>query len=188
MAAKTASVSYADELAPEVLGRALASETVPPFAPHLTCLLDEAPVPIVVMTVEEAASHAHVPPRQVWRNVAKLAKTHVTPQLSDAAADLTADYTERLCDRVQQHESDMSRHGCPHSRLCLPRHFVATGDRSSGRIEAWRSPCEETPGTWRMGPWTLPANIPPRAERGAERALRKAKATDKQRQAQKRRR
>ena len=75
MAAKTASVSYARELAPETLGQALASGAVPtPFAAHLTHLLDEAPVPIVVMAVEEAASSAHVSPRRVWRNVAKLAK------------------------------------------------------------------------------------------------------------------
>jgi transcriptional regulator with XRE-family HTH domain len=74
MAAKTASVSYARELAPEALEHALASGEVPAsFAPHLAHLLDEAPVPIVVMAVEEAASHAHLPPRQVWRNVAKLA-------------------------------------------------------------------------------------------------------------------
>ncbi|WP_066095246.1 helix-turn-helix transcriptional regulator [Xanthomonas massiliensis] len=74
MAAKTVSVSYARELAPEVLEQVLASGEVPaPFAPHLAHLLDEAPVPIVVMAVEEAASRAHLPPRQVWRNVAKLA-------------------------------------------------------------------------------------------------------------------
>lgn len=76
MAAKTASVSYAHELAPEALEQALASGDVPlPFAPHLTHLLDEAPVPIVVMAVEEAASRAHLPPRQIWRNVAKLAES-----------------------------------------------------------------------------------------------------------------
>lgn len=76
MAAKTASVSYADELAPEALGQVLASGAAPqPFAPHLAHLLEEAPVPIVVMAVEEAASRAHVPPRPVWRNVAKLAKS-----------------------------------------------------------------------------------------------------------------
>ena len=75
MAAKTASVSYAHELAPEVLEQALASGDVPPtFAPHLTHLLDEAPVPTIVMAVEEVAAHAHLPPRQVWRNVAKLAE------------------------------------------------------------------------------------------------------------------
>ena len=76
MAAKTASVSYAHELAPEVLEQTLASGDVPPlFAPHLTHLLDEAPVMTVVMAVEEAAEHAHLPPRQVWRNVAKLAQS-----------------------------------------------------------------------------------------------------------------
>ncbi|SOE50421.1 helix-turn-helix domain-containing protein [Orrella dioscoreae] len=74
MAAKTASVSYAQELAPETLEQALASGEVPAsFAPHLTHLLDEAPVPVVVMAVEETASHTHQPPKQVWRNVAKLA-------------------------------------------------------------------------------------------------------------------
>ncbi|MFT3816858.1 MAG: helix-turn-helix domain-containing protein [Rubrivivax sp.] len=76
MAAKNASVSYSQELAPEALGQALASGDVPPpFAPHLTHLLDEAPVPMVVMAVEEAASRAHLSPRQVWRNVAKLAES-----------------------------------------------------------------------------------------------------------------
>ena len=76
MAAKTASVSYAHELAPEVLEQVLSSGDVPPsFSPHLTHLLDEAPVPTVVMAVEEAAAHAHLPPRKVWRNVAKLAQS-----------------------------------------------------------------------------------------------------------------
>ena len=59
-----------------VLEQVLASGDMPPaFAPHLTHLLDEAPVPTVVMAVEEAAAHAHLPPRQVWRNVAKLAQS-----------------------------------------------------------------------------------------------------------------
>jgi hypothetical protein len=76
MAAKTASVSYAHELAPEALGQVLASGDVPPpFVPHLAHLLDEAPIPTVVMAVEEAAAHAHLRPRQVWRNVAKLAES-----------------------------------------------------------------------------------------------------------------
>lgn len=76
MAAKTASVSYSHELTPKTLGAALVSgEVQPPFVPHLVHLLDEAPVPIVVMAVEEAAAHAHVAPKAVWRNVAKLAKS-----------------------------------------------------------------------------------------------------------------
>ncbi len=76
MAAKNASVSYTRELEPEMLGKVLVSGDVPEwFVPHLAHLLDEAPVPMVVMAVEEAASKAHVPPRKVWRNVAKLAKS-----------------------------------------------------------------------------------------------------------------
>ena len=74
MAAKTASVSYSEEIAPETLSNVLTSGTVPPlFVPHLAHLLDEAPVPVVVMAVEEAAKSSHVPLRNVWRNVAKLA-------------------------------------------------------------------------------------------------------------------
>lgn len=76
MAAKSASVSYASELGPEILSKVLASGEVPqPYIPHLAHLLDETPVSTVVMAVEEAASAAHVPPRKVWRNVAKLAKS-----------------------------------------------------------------------------------------------------------------
>ena len=48
MAAKTASVSYAHELAPEVLEQVLASGDVPPaFAPHLTHMLDEGERPAI---------------------------------------------------------------------------------------------------------------------------------------------
>ncbi|MFT3718855.1 hypothetical protein [Pseudorhodoferax sp.] len=60
MAAKTASVSHARELAPDALERVLASGDVPPpFVPHRTHLLDEAPVPIVVMA-EERGSRARI--------------------------------------------------------------------------------------------------------------------------------
>ncbi len=76
MAAKTASVSYASEIGPDTLGHALASGDAPPsFVAHLAHLLDEAPLPVIVMAVEEAALREHVPPRTVWRNVGKLAKS-----------------------------------------------------------------------------------------------------------------
>lgn len=76
MAAKTASVSYANEIGPEMLGQALAGGDVPPpFIAHVAHLLDEAPMSIIVMAVEEAASRERVPPRAVWRNVEKLAKS-----------------------------------------------------------------------------------------------------------------
>ncbi|MFN3809080.1 MAG: helix-turn-helix domain-containing protein [Roseateles asaccharophilus] len=76
MAAKTASASCAQELSPETLGEALVrGEVPPPFVPHLVHLLDEAPVQVVVMAVEEAAAGAHVAPKAVWRNVARLAQS-----------------------------------------------------------------------------------------------------------------
>lgn len=76
MAARNANVSYARELQADALARILVSGDVPaPYAPHLTHLLDEAPLPMVVMAVEEAAAAAHVSPRKVWRNVARLAKS-----------------------------------------------------------------------------------------------------------------
>ncbi len=75
MAAKNASVSYAHEMPPDTLGHALVSGNVPiGYAAHLTHLLDEAPVPLVVMAVEEAASNEGVSPKAVWRNLGKLAR------------------------------------------------------------------------------------------------------------------
>ena len=63
-------------LPPVALGHALASGCVPKAsAAHLTHLLDEAPVPLVVMAVEEAAADEGVEPKVVWRGVASLAKT-----------------------------------------------------------------------------------------------------------------
>ncbi len=74
MAAKSAGVSYVRELPPKTLGNILVSGVVPdPFVPHVAHILDETPIPVVVMAVEEAARTAHVPSRQVWRNVGKLA-------------------------------------------------------------------------------------------------------------------
>ena len=76
MAAKNASVSHVREVPPDTLGHALASGRVPrAYAAHLTHLLDEAPVPLVVMAVEEAAANEGVEPKVVWRGVASLAKT-----------------------------------------------------------------------------------------------------------------
>ena len=76
MAAKNASVSCVHEVPPEALGHALASGKVPKgYAAHLSHLLGEAPVPLIVMAVEEAAMNEGVAPRAVWRNVVKLARS-----------------------------------------------------------------------------------------------------------------
>jgi transcriptional regulator with XRE-family HTH domain len=74
MAAKNA--SYVQEVPPDTLGHALVSGNVPKgYAAHLTHLLDEAPVSLVVMAVEEAAAKEGVAPKAVWRSVAKLARS-----------------------------------------------------------------------------------------------------------------
>lgn len=75
MAAKTASVSYGEEIPPEQLGDVLARGDVPEqYVAHVAHLLEEAPASIVVMAVEEAARREQVSPRVVWRNVGKLAQ------------------------------------------------------------------------------------------------------------------
>lgn len=77
MAAKTSSISYIGDLTEEMLEQILATGKTPiGYEAHIGHLLDEAPVGIVVMAVEEAARHEHRPPAEIWLNVAKLAKMH----------------------------------------------------------------------------------------------------------------
>lgn len=76
MAAKTASVSYKPELDTDTLSRMLVSGQVPrQYIAHIARLLDEAPVPIIVMAVEEVAQNEHVQPKAVWHNISKFAKS-----------------------------------------------------------------------------------------------------------------
>lgn len=75
MAAKTASVSYKQELDVATLADALVQGQVPQkYIAHIAHLLDEAPIPLLVMAVEDAAERKRVAPRSIWRNVARLAK------------------------------------------------------------------------------------------------------------------
>jgi transcriptional regulator with XRE-family HTH domain len=74
MAAKTSSVSYRNELSVEQLRHALVSGEVPSgFESHMRHFLDEAPIPVVVMAVEEAAELEMVSATVIWSCVAKLA-------------------------------------------------------------------------------------------------------------------
>jgi len=77
MAAKTSSVSYAGELTEEMLVHSLVTG-MPPigFEPHIRYLLDEVPISIVVMAVEETAAHENCPPAQIWNNLSQLATTY----------------------------------------------------------------------------------------------------------------
>jgi transcriptional regulator with XRE-family HTH domain len=75
MAAKSSSVSYRTELTSDKLLLALSTGKVPlGLEANLIHFLDEAPVQLVVMAVEEAAQQAFVKPQKIWKNVAKLAK------------------------------------------------------------------------------------------------------------------
>ncbi|KFX63928.1 transcriptional regulator [Burkholderia sp. K24] len=77
MAAKTSSVSYAGDLTEDMLEQALATGRVPAgYEAHIGHLLDEAPVSLVIMAVEEAATREHTTPTDIWRNVTTLAQTH----------------------------------------------------------------------------------------------------------------
>jgi transcriptional regulator with XRE-family HTH domain len=80
-ASRTASVSYRSSIDPGQLAQALLSGEVPQqWLPHVATLLDEAPLPLVVSAVEEAATRARVPPQQVWRHVARIAQRFRSPR------------------------------------------------------------------------------------------------------------
>lgn len=75
MAAKTSSVSYRQEMTGEALAQALSSGIAPEeLRSNLLHFLDEAPLPVVVMAVEEAAQRENVPPATIWTNIGKLGK------------------------------------------------------------------------------------------------------------------
>lgn len=81
MASRTASVSYRSPIEAGQLAQALATGHIPSaVTPHVATLIDEAPLPIIVAAVEEAAQCAHVPPRRIWRNVARWARDMRSPR------------------------------------------------------------------------------------------------------------
>lgn len=76
LAARTASVSYAEMLPPEILGEALRSGAVAPgFEPHIRALLDEAPLPLLGKAVEQVHIELAVPREVVWANMRAMAAT-----------------------------------------------------------------------------------------------------------------
>ncbi len=76
MAAQTSSVSYRGVLTPEVLLAVLVGGDVPDeYRAHVTHFLDEAPMQLVVMAIEQAAQQSGVPIAFIWRSVAQLNST-----------------------------------------------------------------------------------------------------------------
>jgi len=75
MAAKSSSVSYRTELTSDNLQQALSTgKVLAGFEANLRHFLDESPIQLVVMSVEEAAQQTSVKPQKIWKNIAKLAK------------------------------------------------------------------------------------------------------------------
>lgn len=84
MAAKNASVSYRGELTSDQLQQALATGQVPAnHKSYLLHFLDETPLPIVVMAVEETAHLEGIAPTHIWACIAQLAS-----QLGSTRSDL----------------------------------------------------------------------------------------------------
>ena len=81
MACRTASVSYKTQLDAKVLARALATGDLPPqWVPHVSTLIDEAPLPILVSAVEEAAEVQGVPAKRAWQHLVRWAGEMRSPR------------------------------------------------------------------------------------------------------------
>lgn len=75
IAAKNASVSYRGELTSDQLKHALTTGKAPDdHISHLIHFLDETPVQVVVMAVEETAHLEAVLPARIWACIAQLAR------------------------------------------------------------------------------------------------------------------
>ena len=80
-AAQVAGVSYRQPMPAMTLANALATGDIPPlFLPHLSTLLDEAPMQIVVAAVVAAARLACVPPAHVWKHLGRWAHELKSPR------------------------------------------------------------------------------------------------------------
>jgi hypothetical protein len=67
-------VSYRGTLTPEtLLNTLMTGEVSPAFSPHVRYLLNEAPIQIVVMAVEQAAQQSGTSIETIWCNVERLA-------------------------------------------------------------------------------------------------------------------
>lgn len=81
MASHTASVSYRRALTSGELSHALAHGVLSrEITPHVATLLDEAPLPVIVSAVAQAAKIEKVAPKQIWRNVIKWAQAMGSPR------------------------------------------------------------------------------------------------------------
>ncbi len=81
MASRTASVSYKTPLDSTQLARALVTGKLPAEQlAHVAAFLDEAPLPLVVSAVEEAARRGGLPPKRLWQHLLRWASELHSPR------------------------------------------------------------------------------------------------------------
>ena len=81
MASRSSSVSYKETISAQELADALTSGTIPPNRrAHLATLIDELPISMLVCAVEEAANHANMAPKKIWRHLSRWAKDFQSPR------------------------------------------------------------------------------------------------------------
>lgn len=78
---QTASVSYARVLEPQALRRAWVKGELPPdWLAHVSTLVDEAPMPLIVAAVEEIAAQTHIAPKTLWKHLSRWAQELGSPR------------------------------------------------------------------------------------------------------------
>ena len=83
MASQTVSVSYKNKLTASQLAKSLVSGKIPePIFPYIASLLDEAPLPLIVLAVEEAAKASNTPPKSIWKNIDRWAHEMRSPRVA----------------------------------------------------------------------------------------------------------
>lgn len=81
MASQTASVSYRTTLDPQALACAIIEGKLPEaFVPQIATLLDEAPLPLLVATIEEVALASESPPKTLWKHIVHWAHELQSPR------------------------------------------------------------------------------------------------------------
>lgn len=74
LASRTANVSYARRVTPEILEEALSTGRVSAaFEPHISTLLEEAPISLLAKAVEQVHLQSNLPRKRVWQNMRQLA-------------------------------------------------------------------------------------------------------------------
>ncbi|MEO0315587.1 MAG: hypothetical protein RI928_2043 [Pseudomonadota bacterium] len=81
MASRNASVSYKESLTPAELMSALATGEIPSNrVAHLSTLVDEAPLKLIVSAVEATAMKTTVPTKQIWKHLGRWTREFQSPR------------------------------------------------------------------------------------------------------------